>query len=177
VAVPWIGLAGSVFAAHVAGAVAWRQANLSQRQAEMANSLARSQAETERQLARLASELSVEQHEPEAPFERGLHTADVLATCREPLGAAAFDLQSRIYHILRLDFFAKWETATGDRTMPSPRRCSRLAPYFGRTEILWRKIQFSFPEDDESRKGRRASVRYGAVPSHRPVRIGTHALE
>lgn len=152
-AVAWIGFAGAVLAALVAGSVAWRQGSLSQRQAEMADSLARSQAATQRELTRLASELQVEQHERQALFDRGLHAADVLATYREPLAAAAFDLQSRIYNILRLGFFAKW--GDGDRRSDDAITSTlfRLAQYFGWTEILRRKIQFlSFPEDDETRK-------------------------
>jgi len=153
VAVAWIGFAGAVIAALIGGAVAWRQAGLSQRQAEMADRLARSQAETERELARLQSELQIEQHRSDALFDRGLHAEDVLATYREPLAAAAFDLQSRIYNILRMDFFDKWANGKARTDAAVESTLFRLAQYFGWSEILRRKIQFlSFPEDEETRK-------------------------
>src|ERR1700733_15058110 len=85
VAVAWIGFAGALVAACISAAVALRQSGLSER------------------LARLQSDLDTERHEREALFDRGLQAADVLATYREPLAAAAYDLQSRIYNILRMD--------------------------------------------------------------------------
>jgi plasmid maintenance system antidote protein VapI len=153
VAVAWIGFAGAVIAALISGAVAWRQASLAQRQADMADRLARAQAETQQQLARLQSELQIEQHKREALFERDLRAEDVLATYREPLAAAAFDLQSRIYNILRMDFFDKWANGKARTDAAVDSTLFRLAQYFGWSEILRRKIQFlSFPEDEETRK-------------------------
>lgn len=152
-AVAWIGFAGAVIAALISGAVAWRQASLAQRQADMADRLARAQAETQQQLARLQSELQIEQHKREALFERDLRAEDVLATYREPLAAAAFDLQSRIYNILRMDFFDKWANGKARTDAAIESTLFRLAQYFGWSEILRRKIQFlSFPEDQETRK-------------------------
>ena len=152
-AVTWIGFAGALIAALISGVVAWRQSNLSQRQAEMADRLARSQAETQQELARLQSGLQIEQHKREALFDRGLHAQDVLATYREPLAAAAYDLQSRLYNILRLDFFDKWANGKARTDAAIESTLFRLAQYFGWSEILRRKIQFlSFPEDEETRK-------------------------
>ena len=152
-AVAWIGFAGAVIAALIAGAVAWRQSSLAQRQAEMADSLARSQADTQRELVRLQSQLQTEGNERQTLFEREVHAADVLATYREPLAAAAYDLQSRMYNILCLDFFAKWgdvERRSDDAMVTT---LFRLAQYFGWTEILRRRIQFlSFPEAEDTRK-------------------------
>jgi hypothetical protein len=146
VVVAWIGFAGVVLTAVVTGAVAWRQARLS-------DALARSQAETQETLARLQSDLETEQHKREALFDRSLHAADVLATYREPLAAAAFDLQSRIYNILRLDFFGKWGDGNARSEDAITSTVFRLAQYFGWTEILRRRIQFlSFPEDEDTRK-------------------------
>jgi hypothetical protein len=135
VAVAWIGFAGAVIAAVVSGAVALRQAKMSER------------------LARVQSDLDTEVHEREALFDRSLHAADVLATYREPLAAAAFDLQSRIYNILRMDFFARWGNTDPHSEDAITSTLFRLAQYFGWTEILRRKIQFlSFPEDKDTRK-------------------------
>jgi hypothetical protein len=135
VAVAWIGFAGALVAAVVSAAVALRQTRLAER------------------LARLQSDLDAEVHEREALFDRSLHAADVLATCREPLAAAAYDLQSRIYNVLCLDFFGKWGTTNTHAEDAINSTLFRLAQYFGWTEILRRKIQFlSFPEDEETRK-------------------------
>ena len=141
IAVAWIGFAGAVIAALIGGTVAWRQAGLSQRQAEMADRLARSQADTQRELAQLHSDLEAEQHRRDALFDRGLHAEDVLATYREPLAASAFDLQSRNYNILRLDFFDKWANGRGRTDAAIESTLFRLAQYFGWSEILRRKIQ------------------------------------
>jgi hypothetical protein len=104
-------------------------------------------------LARLQSDLDSERHEREALFDRSLQAADVLATYREPLAAAAYDLQSRMYNILRMDFFGKWGTTNDHSEDAITSTLFRLAQYFGWTEILRRKIQFlSFPEDEETRK-------------------------
>jgi hypothetical protein len=134
-AVAWIGFAGAVIAALISAAVALRQSKLSGR------------------LARLQADLDAERHEREALFDRSLHAADVLATYREPLAAAAYDLQSRIYNILCMDFFRKWGTAAEHAEDAVTSTLFRLAQYFGWTEILRRKIQFlSFPEDEETRR-------------------------
>ncbi len=130
----WIGFAGAIVAAVISVVVAIRQSR------------------TEERLARLHHELDAEVHRRTAIIDRELRAEDVLTRYREPLAAAAFDLQSRLYNILRLDFFAKF----GDR---HPRAedalrttLFRLAQYFAWTEILRRDIQFlSFPEDDQTR--------------------------
>jgi hypothetical protein len=135
VAVAWIGFAGALVAALVSAAVALRQTRLAER------------------LARLQSDLDAEEHEREALFDRSLHAADVLATYREPLAAAAYDLQSRLYNVLCLDFFEKWGNANEHSEDAITSTLFRLAQYFGWTEILRRKIQFlSFPEDEDTRK-------------------------
>ncbi len=134
-AIAWIGFAGAVIAALISATVALRQSKLSER------------------LARLQSDLDTERHEREALFDRSLQAADVLATYREPLAAAAYDLQSRMYNILRLDFFGKWGNSTAHSEDAIISTLFRLAQYFGWSEILRRKIQFlSFPEDEETRK-------------------------
>ena len=134
-AVAWIGFAGAVVAALISAVVALRQSRLSER------------------LARLQTDLDAERHEREALFDRRLQAADVLETYREPLAAAAYDLQSRIYNIVRMDFFGEWGDANEHSEDAITSTLFRLAQYFGWTEILRRKIQFlSFPEDEDTRK-------------------------
>jgi len=50
---------------------------------------------------------------------------------RQPLGAAAFDLQSRLYKVLRLDFFAKYggEHERSEEALLTT--LFRMAQYFG----------------------------------------------
>jgi hypothetical protein len=134
-AIAWIGFAGAVIAALISAGVALRQSSLSER------------------VARLQRDLDAELHEREALFDRSLKAAEVLARYREPLAAAAYDLQSRIYNIVRLDFFGKWGNSSEHAEDAYTSTLFRLAQYFGWTEILRRKIQFlSFPEDDDTRK-------------------------
>jgi hypothetical protein len=85
-------------------------------------------------------------------LERKQRAEEVLARYREPLAAAAFDLQSRLYNILELEFFEKF--GRGERAEEALRTTLfRFAQYFGWTEILRRDIQFlSFPTDAETRR-------------------------
>jgi len=85
-------------------------------------------------------------------LEREEKAEEVLRRYREPLAAAAFDLQSRLYNILRKKFFEKY--GKGERAEEAlTSTLFRLAQYFGWSEILRRDIQFlSFPEDEDTRK-------------------------
>lgn len=131
----WIGFAGGVIAVIVSALVALRQARVEER------------------LARLNSDLETEVHRRRALFDRQLQAEEVLTRYREPLAAAAFDLQSRLYNILKLDFFAKFGGSHPRADEAIRTTLFRLAQYFGWTEILRRDIQFlSFPEDDETRR-------------------------
>lgn len=131
----WIGFAGGVFAVLVSVAVAIRQTRVEER------------------LERVRSDLATEQHRREALIDRDLQAEDVLARYREPLAVAAFDLQSRLFNILRLDFFGLFG-GEHERSEDALRTTLfRLAQYFGWTEILRRDIQFlSFPEADDTRR-------------------------
>jgi hypothetical protein len=130
----WIGLASGIVAALISAVVALRQARLAER------------------LTRLNHDLDAEAHRRTALIDRDLQAEDVLTRYREPLAAAAFDLQSRLYNILRLDFLGKFGHRH-DRAEDALRTTLfRVAQYFGWTEILRRDIQFlSFPEDDQTR--------------------------
>jgi hypothetical protein len=77
--------------------------------------------------------------------------AQTLAKYREPLAAAAFDLQSRLFNILCKGFFTTWGGKRADDAELTT--LFRIAQYFGWTELLRRDIQFlAFPEDEDTRK-------------------------
>ncbi len=105
------------------------------------------QSKTDARLAQLHSDLETEVHRRTAMIDRQLAAEDVLTKYRDPLAAAAFDLQSRLYNILELDFLGLWG-GTHPRAQDALRTTLfRLAQYFAWTEILRRNIQFlSFPE-------------------------------
>src|SRR5215212_4203235 len=78
---------------------------------------------------------------------------EVLKRYREPLAAAAFDLQSRLYNILRKSFFEQFGGDHERCTIAENTTLFRLAQYFGWTEILRRDIQFlSFPEAADTQR-------------------------
>jgi len=78
----------------------------------------------------------------------------VLARYREPLVAAAFELQSRLYNILKLGFLERY-LADGDeeqRTYAVENTLYVVGQYFAWTEILRREIQFmNFSDSKQSR--------------------------
>jgi hypothetical protein len=124
----WIGFAGGIVAAIVSAFVAFR-------------------------VARLNGELQAEVQERKALLEREERAEEVLKRYREPLAAAAFDLQSRLYNILCLDFFAMFGGDHERCEIAESTTLFRLAQYLGWTEILRRDIQFlSFPEADDTRR-------------------------
>jgi hypothetical protein len=130
----WIGFAGGIVAVIVSAIVAVRQSRADER------------------LTHVKHELDLELARQAALLERELRAEDVLKRYREPLAAAAFDLQSRLYNILSMSFLAKFgEHERGEEALRTT--LFRLAQYFGWTEILRRDIQFlSFPEDDDTRR-------------------------
>lgn len=131
----WIGFAGGIVAVVVSAILAVRQSR------------------TEKNLAKLNSDLETEAHRRTALIDRELDAEKVLTKYREPLASAAFDLQSRLYNILKLGFMTNYG---GDhpRAEDAVRTTLfRIAQYFGWTEILRRDIQFlSFPEAQETRR-------------------------
>ena len=142
----WIGFASGIVAAIVSVYVAIRQSRSDERLESLKSDFAV-------QLEQVKTDLATELHRREALIDRDLRAEDVLARYREPLAAAAFDLQSRLYNILRLGFLGKFgRTDThGDAALRTT--LFRLAQYFGWTEILRRDIQFlSFPEADDTRR-------------------------
>jgi hypothetical protein len=131
----WIGFASGLIATAVGVVLAIRQSR------------------TDERLARLRGDLEAETHRRTAMIDRDLAAHDVLTRYREPLAAAAFDLQSRLYNILRLGFFGKYggEHPLAEEALRTT--LFRLAQYFGWTEILRRDIQFlSFPEAEDTQR-------------------------
>ncbi len=103
-------------------------------------------------LARQKNNLEAELHERIARVDRQLNAEELLTRYREPLAAAAFDLQSRFWNVLEQDFFVKFGGAHERSADARMTTLFRFAQYFGWTEILRREIQFlSFPTAQETR--------------------------
>jgi hypothetical protein len=120
----WLGFASGIFATLIGVALAVRQSR------------------TNGDLERLKRSL-----EAEARAE------EVLTRYREPLAAAAFDLQSRLYNILELEFFDNFGEPHPRSEEALRTTLFRMAQYFGWTEILRRDIQFlSFPEAEATQR-------------------------
>jgi hypothetical protein len=78
----------------------------------------------------------------------------VLAKYREPLIGAAYELQGRLYNILKLGFLHKYYVHGDDarRTYAVENTLYVVAQYFGWSEILRREIQFmSFSDSSKTR--------------------------
>jgi hypothetical protein len=78
----------------------------------------------------------------------------VLAKYREPLIAAAYELQGRLYNILELGFLGKYYSRGDEaqKTYAVQNTMYVLAQYFGWSEILRREIQFlSFSDSKQTR--------------------------
>ena len=134
-AAAWIGFAGGIGAALVSAAVALRQQRM------------------DRRLAQVQLDLDTELHRRTAAIDRDMRAEELLARYREPLASAAFDLQSRLYNILRLGFFEQFggEHPRSEEAMRTT--LFRIAQYFGWSEILRRDIQFlSFADGDATRR-------------------------
>ena len=128
-------------------------AGLALRQTREARRLAKVNGELQADLARLNSDLANERVRFEQELGRELDAEDLLARYREPLAAAAFDLQSRCWNIVRKDFFSKRFGREHER-FPDAQMTTlfRFAQYFGWAEILRREIQYlSFPEEQDTR--------------------------
>jgi hypothetical protein len=146
----WIGFGGGFVAAVVSAAVAIRQSRVN---GKLQADLARLNSELSSDLARLNSELQAEVQARTTLLERDLRAEDVLTRYREPLAAAAFDLQSRLYNILCLNFFGKFGGDHERCEIAENTTLFRLTQYLGWTEILRRDIQFlSFPEAADTRR-------------------------
>ena len=97
---------GGILATLASLGVALRQTNEARR-------LATLNSELQQNLARLNSDLETERVVHEKQLERRLNAEDLLARYREPLAAAAFDLQSRCWNIVKNNLAA---TTSASRT-------------------------------------------------------------
>jgi hypothetical protein len=78
----------------------------------------------------------------------------VLDTYREPLIAASFELQSRLYNILALDFIGKWvkDERTGKRDAAIHSTLYVFAQFFAWRELIRREVQYlRFSRDEQTR--------------------------
>jgi hypothetical protein len=108
-----------------------------------------------RSTAKEAAELRTEHDKLLELFKQRLQSekeaAERLRRYREPLVAAAFDLQHRLGNIVQGDFLSYLADANRDAETINT-TLFRLAQYFGWTEILRRDVEFlQFSEDEETR--------------------------
>lgn len=99
----------------------------------------------------------------------------VLAKYREPLILGAYDLQSRLYNILRKDFLVKYyaRDVDGSREYAREHTLYLIGQYFSWTEIMRREIQFlQFAEVEETRSVARAQQRVRALFASDEERLG-----
>jgi len=76
--------------------------------------------------------------------DRDAHIAELLARYRDPLLGAAYDLQSRLYNIVRGDFLEEYlgSSEPGAREYARDSTLWLIGQYLGWTEILRREVQF-----------------------------------
>lgn len=76
--------------------------------------------------------------------DREAHISELLSRYRDPLLGAAFDLQSRLYNIVRLDFLEDYfgSSEPGARDYARDSTLWLIGQYLGWTEILRREVQF-----------------------------------
>lgn len=144
-AMPWAALiaaGASILVALGSGYIAIR----AQRHAE---SLERFRREATRELELL----KIEREERAERERRQLDAEAVLSRYREPLLAAAYDLQSRLYNILHNRFLEIYGAEDSERREEAvTSTVFRFAQYFGWTEILRQDIHsWRFTEDEDTR--------------------------
>jgi hypothetical protein len=87
--------------------------------------------------------------------DREAHISELLSRYRDPLLGAAFDLQSRLYNIVRLDFLEDYfgSSEPGAREYARDSTLWLIGQYLGWTEILRREVQFlDLGEASENRR-------------------------
>jgi hypothetical protein len=112
------------------------------------------QKHADRELARLNSTLQSERDSAIAQREG----AKVIAKFRDPLMHAAYDLQSRIFNILRKEFLQEYYSNGSPREQDYAveNTIFLLAQFLGWSEIIRREIQFLALGDDGQTKELRA---------------------
>jgi hypothetical protein len=105
--------------------------------------------------AMLSASLSLYGQIQLARTEKEQKASEILAKYREPLILAAYDLQSRLYNILRQDFLGKYYATDreGSRQYAVDHTLYLIGQYFAWTEILRREVQFlRFQEEASTRR-------------------------
>ena len=138
---------GGILVALLSAAVALRQTREARR-------LATHNSGLQEKLTRLDSDLETERLAHAKQLDRQLNAEDLLTRYREPLAAAAFDLQSRCWNIVKHDppFFERFGSEHARFRDAQMTTLFRFAQFFGWAEILRREIQFlSFPEEQDTK--------------------------
>jgi len=108
-------------------------------------------ARTQVRVARLNALLARDR----AQEERKADSERIIARYREPLGHAAYDLQSRLFNILKKDLFERFVILGNDRTQSYilNNTVFLIAQYFAWTEIIRKEIQFiDLGENEQTRR-------------------------
>jgi hypothetical protein len=133
-----ISVAGVMIAAMISAVVATRQ---SRRSGDLQRALTEANAATQVELEQLRRELQ----ERARRTQRAEDAEEVLKRYREPLAAAAYELQLRLHNILCKDFLGSCGADHERRAKAEETTLFRLAQYFGWSEILRRDIEFLSP--------------------------------
>jgi hypothetical protein len=102
-----------------------------------------------------SARLAVELEDLRAAENRRLEREKSVARYREPLGRAAYDLQSRLYNIIQQKFIKVYldNGSERERTYAIKNTVFLAAQYFAWTEIIRRDIQFlDLGADDKTRE-------------------------
>lgn len=113
--------------------------------------LASFKADTDKELTRLNAELQKERDERLARRE----TEKIVSKYRDPLLQAAYDLQSRIYNILKRGFLKTYYTngTDSEKEYAVENTVFLVAQFLGWTELIRQEIQFlDCANDDETRE-------------------------
>jgi hypothetical protein len=99
----------------------------------------------------------------------------ILSRYRDPLAASAYDLQSRIYNILRMNFLRAYyaDDRNGKRDVAAESTLYVVGQYFGWTEILRRELQFlDFRKRQQTHKVARAQDQIATLFSSDDPELG-----
>jgi hypothetical protein len=112
--------------------------------------LAINKANADRELARLNATLQADRDALTAQREG----AKIIAKFRNPLMHAAYDMQSRIFNILRLHFLQRYYSngSAREQDYAVENTVFLLAQFLGWTEIIRQEIQFLALDDDDQTK-------------------------
>jgi len=125
--------------------------DLAELKARTDRSLSEYKACTDRELARLNAGLQAERDTRLARVEG----EKIIARFRDPLMHAAYDLQSRIYNILRQDFLKRYYTngSPSEREYAVENTVFLFAQFLGWTELIRQEVQFlDLGSDDRTRE-------------------------